>query len=85
MEKSQCSSSTEICPKAHAVEINWQNMMPGKLLNSTILTGNDLKAFNTFESPQRVAPQAFDKPSAVGGRTKFEVPARSYAVIQWGA
>ena len=71
--------------KGHAVEINWQNMMPGKLLNSTILTGNDLKAVNTFESPQRVAPQAFDKPSAVGGRTTFEVPARSYAAIQWGA
>jgi alpha-L-arabinofuranosidase len=71
--------------KGHAVEINWQNMMPGKLLNSTILTGSDLKAVNTFESPQAVAPQAFDKPSTVGGRTRFEVPARSYTALQWGA
>jgi alpha-L-arabinofuranosidase len=69
---------------AHRVEINWQNMTPGKLLNSTILTGNDLKAVNTFESPQQVAPQAFDKPGTAGGRTKFAVPARSYTALQWG-
>ncbi len=71
--------------KARRVEINWQNNAPAKLLNSTILTGTDLKAFNSFEAPQRVAPQAFDKPSIVGERTRFEVPARSYTVIQWGA
>ena len=70
--------------KAHAVEVNWQDKAPGKVLMSTTITGSDLKAFNTFESPQRVAPQAFDKPATTGGRTKFEVPARSYTVIQWG-
>jgi len=70
--------------KAHAIEVNWQDKAPGKVLMSTTITGSDLKAFNTFESPQRVAPQAFDKPATTGGRTKFEVPARSYTVIQWG-
>jgi len=70
--------------KAHAVEVNWQDKAPGKVLMSTTITGSDLKAFNTFESPQRVAPQAFDKPATTRGRTKFEVPARSYTVIQWG-
>jgi alpha-L-arabinofuranosidase len=49
------------------------------------LTGDDLKAFNSFETPQKVAPSTLDKPSITGGRAKFEVPARSYAVIQWGA
>ena len=71
--------------RSHAIEIQWQDLAPGKLLNSTVLTGTDLKAFNTFDSPQRVAPQAFDKPATTGGRTKFEVPARSYTVLQWGA
>lgn len=71
--------------KSHTIEINWQDKAPGKLLNSTVLTGSDLKAFNTFEAPQKVVPQAFDKPGTAGGRTKFEVPARSYTVIQWGA
>jgi len=71
--------------KGHTVEINWQDKAPGKVLAANILTGNDLKAVNSFEAPTRVAPQAFDKPSTSGGKTKFEVPARSYTVIQWGA
>jgi len=71
--------------KPHVVEINWQDKTPGQVLVSAVLTGTDLKAFNTFEVPQRVAPEAFGKPSTSGGRTKFEVPARSYTVIQWSA
>jgi alpha-L-arabinofuranosidase len=69
--------------KAHAIEINWQDRAPSQVLTSTTLTGSDLKAFNSFEASQQVIPQKFDKPSSAGGRTKFEVPARSYTVIQW--
>ena len=71
--------------KAHTVEINWQDRTPGKVLNSSVLTGSDLRAFNSFEAPQRVAPQPADKLTTSGGRTRFEVPARSYTVIQWAA
>ena len=71
--------------KAHTVEINWQGRSPGSVLGSTTLTGADLKAFNTFEAPQRVAPQPMDKPSTSGGRTNLELPARSYTAIQWSA
>jgi alpha-N-arabinofuranosidase len=71
--------------KAQTVEINWQDRTPGKVLNSSVLTGSDLKAFNSFEAPQRVSPQPLDRLSSSGGRTKFEVPARSYTAIQWGA
>jgi len=35
---------------------------------------------NTFEQPNRVAPQNLDTPK-VGPRMTFEVPARSYNVI----
>jgi alpha-L-arabinofuranosidase len=69
--------------KAHGIEVNWQERAPSQVLTSTTLTGSDLKAFNSFEASQRVIPQQFDKPSTAGGRTKFEVPARSYTVIQW--
>jgi alpha-N-arabinofuranosidase len=71
--------------KAHAIEVNWQDQAPAKALSSVLLTGDDLKAFNSFEAPQKVAPRNLDKPSIAGGRAKFEVPARSYAVIQWGS
>jgi len=71
--------------KAHAIEINWQGRAPSQVVSSTTLTGIDLKAVNTFEASQRVIPQKLDKPSTSGGRTTFEVPARSYSVIQWAA
>jgi hypothetical protein len=45
------------------------------------LTGPDLKAFNTFEEPRRVAPQRLEPPAA-GARMAFKLPARSYTVAQ---
>jgi alpha-N-arabinofuranosidase len=71
--------------KPHILEFNWQDKAPGPVLNSFVLTGNDLKASNSFDAPQRVAPQTLEKPTTTAGRTKVEVPARSYTVIQWGA
>jgi alpha-N-arabinofuranosidase len=69
--------------KAHELEILWEEHAPARVLNVTLLTGDDLKASNSFEAPQRVVPQPFAKPSTTGDRTKFEVPARSYTVLQW--
>jgi alpha-N-arabinofuranosidase len=71
--------------KAHTVEVNWQDKAPSQVIASFVLTGDDLKASNSFDAPNKVAPQAFPKPTTANGRTKFEVPARSYTVIQWGA
>jgi alpha-N-arabinofuranosidase len=70
---------------AHAVEVNWQDKAPSKVSTSLVLTGDDLKASNSFDAPNKVAPQALAKPSTSNGRTRFEVPARSYTVIQWSA
>src|SRR5450755_3584239 len=71
--------------KAHSVEVNWQDKAPGAVLASWARTGDDLKAVNGFDAPKKVVPQALAKPVTSGGKTKFEVPARSYSVIQWGA
>lgn len=70
--------------KSHEIDVLWQDKSPARVMSSAVLTGTDLKAFNSFETPQRVAPQEFPKPSTSGGHTKFEVPARSYTVLQWG-
>jgi alpha-L-arabinofuranosidase len=69
--------------KAHDVEIVWEDQAPTRVLTTTVLTGDDLKAVNSFQSPQKVAPQSFAKPTTTNGRTKFEVPARSYSIVQW--
>jgi alpha-N-arabinofuranosidase len=70
---------------AHAVELKWQDSAPSKVLAALVLTGNDLKAVNSFEASQRVAPQEASKPSLAGGILKVELPARSYSVVQLGA
>jgi alpha-L-arabinofuranosidase len=69
---------------AHQVEINWEAKAGSRLMTSNVLTGTDLKAANGFDAPQKVVPQAADKPATSGGVTKIEVPARSYSVYQWG-
>ena len=71
--------------KPQQFEVNWEDKTVGRLLSSFVLTGTDLKAVNGFDAPQRVVPQAADKPSTSGNRTKFEVPPRSYSVFHWGA
>lgn len=67
------------------LEIHWQGAAPGGVVISRVLTGKDLKAFNSFESPQRVQPATLDKPVTKSGTTRMEVPPRSYAAIQWQA
>jgi alpha-N-arabinofuranosidase len=69
--------------KAHEIEINWEDKAPTRVVTASVLTGDDLKAFNSFQTPNKVAPQAFTKPTTSGSQTKFEVPARSYTMIQW--
>jgi len=66
-----------------SLEVVWEDSAPAKVLSGSLLTGDDLKAANSFATPRRVEPRSFTAPAASGGRTKFEIPARSYAVVQW--
>jgi alpha-N-arabinofuranosidase len=68
--------------KPHQVEIVWEGSSP-RPGDALVLTGNDLKATNTFDTPARVAPQKAEKPSTAGGRTTIELAPRSYTVILW--
>ena len=72
------------CPFGqYDVEVVWEDQAPTRVLTTSLLTGDDLKAVNSFQSPQKVVPQSFAKPTTTNGRTKFEVPARSYTMLQW--
>ena len=70
--------------KSHQLEVNWEAKPGSRLLTSYVLTGSDLKAVNGFDAPQRVTPQAAEKPLTSGSVTKIELPPRSYSVYQWG-
>jgi alpha-N-arabinofuranosidase len=69
--------------RARQIEVVWEDAAKTRVAASQVLTGNDLKTVNGFDGPERVKPQALDKPTTTNGRTRFEVPARSYTVIQW--
>ncbi len=63
------------------VVLEWDGLTPTRVLDCQTLTGPDLKAFNTFEKPDVVAPRRLDAPSASRKMT-FKLPARSYSVAQ---
>jgi alpha-N-arabinofuranosidase len=70
--------------KPRTVEVVWEGLSP-RPGDGFVLTGTDLKASNTFAAPTRVAPQKTEKPSSAGAHTTFELPPRSYTVVQWSA
>ena len=41
--------------------LEWRDITPTRVLACETLTGPDLKAFNTFEQPRRVAPQRLER------------------------
>ena len=61
------------------VVLQWDDVVPTRVLACETLTGADLKAINSFAEPRRVAPQRLDPPAA-GSRMTFKVPPRSYTV-----
>lgn len=62
------------------VVLEWADLVPTRVLTCETLTGNDLKAFNTFEAPRRVVPQALAAP-VPGPRMTLTLPPRSYTVL----
>lgn len=69
--------------KTHELDLMWEDAPPARVTTATMITGTDLKAFNSFDAPQRVVPQEANKPATTGAHTKFVVPPRSYTAIQW--
>jgi alpha-L-arabinofuranosidase len=59
--------------------LEWQDPTPTRVLVCETLTGQDLKASNTFEQPTLVTPRALPPPAA-GARMTFTLPPRSYTV-----
>lgn len=59
--------------------LDWRSPTPTRVLACETITGPDVKAFNTFENPKAVIPQALDAPSP-GAKMTFRLPPRSYTV-----
>jgi len=59
--------------------LDWRDSTPSRVLACETLTGNDLKAANTFEHPTLVAPRPLDAPKA-GSTMTLKLPPRSYTL-----
>jgi len=69
--------------KPRSLELQWQDHAPAKVMASWLLTGDDLKASNSFAAPKKVVPQSFAVSGVSASSTKIEMPPRSYVVVQW--
>jgi len=66
--------------KPRDLAVSWHEVVPRRVNISQVLTGPDLKAVNGFADPKRVAPQNLEAP-AVGTEMKFQLPPRSYTLV----
>jgi alpha-N-arabinofuranosidase len=64
--------------------LTFEDVAPSKVLACETVTGPDLKAFDTFENPERVVSTKLDAGRA-GTKMSVKLPARSYTVIQMSA
>jgi alpha-L-arabinofuranosidase len=69
----------------HSLEPSGQERTPSRVLAAFVLSGDDLKASNSFQSPQRVAPRLPAQPLLADSRRTLEVPARSCPVLELAA
>jgi alpha-N-arabinofuranosidase len=60
--------------------LDFEDIAPSKVLAAETVTGPDLKAFNTFENPNKVVATKLDGVKA-GAKMSVKLPARSYTVI----
>lgn len=65
---------------AREVVLDWMDPEPSRVVACQTLTGKDMKAFNTFDEPDRVVPEPLDAPKPARSMS-LEVPAASYTVL----
>jgi alpha-N-arabinofuranosidase len=60
--------------------VEWADPVPQRVTACKTLTGDDLKAVNTFDNPRRVVPEPLEAPRP--GRTMtLKVPPASYSIL----
>jgi alpha-N-arabinofuranosidase len=60
--------------------LDFDDITPSSVLACETVTGSDLKAFNTFESPNKVGIAKLDAAKA-GSKMSIKLPPRSYTVV----
>jgi len=61
--------------------LSFDDVTPASVVAAETVTGSDLKAFNTFEKPDKVVATRLEGVTA-GGKMTIKLPPRSYSVVQ---
>jgi alpha-N-arabinofuranosidase len=67
--------------EAVTIDIIWQGAAPTRAPAGYQLSGNDLKAANTFEDPKVIVPKRLDSIAVKDGRINLRLPPLSFTVI----
>ena len=63
------------------VEVRFEGATPSKVLHTETITGSDLEATYTLDTPTSVATREFAAPTPSTGMT-FALPVHSYTAVQ---
>ena len=61
--------------------LSFDDLTPTSVVAAETITGSDLKAFNTFDEPNKVVATKLDGVTS-GGKMTVKLPPRSYSVVQ---
>ena len=70
-------SQTERMP----IEIRWQDVAPKRFTSARQLAGDDPKAYNSWEQPNRLTTQAIYAPKIIDGAAQLSVPPLSFTAL----
>ena len=60
------------------LEIRWQDVKPKRISSAQQLSGNDPKAFNSWEHPNRLTTRAIYAPKIIDGAAQMSLPPLSF-------
>lgn len=63
------------------IEIRWGDLKPKRISSAQQLSGNDPKAFNSWEHPNRLTTQAIYAPKIIDGVAQMSLPPLSFTAL----
>jgi len=63
------------------IEIRWQDATPKRFTSARQLAGDDPKAFNSWEDPNRLSTQAIYAPKIIDGAAQMSLPPLSFTAL----
>ena len=63
------------------IEIHWQDVTPKRITSAHQLAGDDPKAFNSWDDPNRLTTQAIYAPKIIDGTAQMSLPPLSFTAL----